>query len=103
MLLTGMAIGGVVEGSAEAEAFFSAYGDACGEDEVIVDPVAMAYYYHERATTDLGAFAHEVFWMPDADDVSRRGAARWLEVLFAPGRSVEAAHRADARLAREPD
>lgn len=96
MLLTGTAIGGFGEGSPEEVAFFSAYRARCGEVEP--DPVAMAYYYHERATTDIGAFAYEVFWMPDADDAARRGAARWLEILFEPGRSVEAAHRADARL-----
>jgi spectinomycin phosphotransferase len=98
MLVTGTAIGGFVEGSAEAEAFISAYQAECGEIET--DPVAMAYYYHERATTDIGADAYEVFWMPDADDAARRRAARLLGVMFEPGRSVEAARRADARLPR---
>ena len=92
MLLFGPAIGGFVEGSPEEAAFRAGYG------EITVDPLAMAYYYHERATTDIGAFAHEVYWLPEADDAARRGAARWLDVLFEPGRSVEVAYQADARL-----
>jgi spectinomycin phosphotransferase len=92
MLLFGTAIGGFAEGSREEAAFLAGYGP------VSVSSVAMAYYYHERVTTDLGAFAHELYWIHDADDGTRRAAARWLRVMFEPGRSVDAAHLAYARL-----
>jgi spectinomycin phosphotransferase len=92
MLLFGSAIGGFAEGSSEETAFLVGYG------EVAPDPLTMAYYYHERVTTDIGAFAYEIYWLPGASDEARRGAARWLERLFEPGRSVDAAHRAAVRL-----
>ena len=92
MLLFGTAVGGFARGSAEELAFRVGYGS------VEPDPLAMAYYYHERATTDIGAFAHEIFWLRGASDDARRGAVRWLAVLFEPVRSVEAAHQAFARL-----
>jgi spectinomycin phosphotransferase len=92
MLLSGTAFGGFAEGSAEQAAFLAGYGP------VSVNPVAMAYYYHERVTTDLGAFAHELYWLPDADDETRRAAAHWLRVIFEPGRSADAAGQAYANL-----
>jgi spectinomycin phosphotransferase len=92
MLLFGTAFGGFAEGSAEQAAFLAGYGP------ISANLVAMAYYYHERVTTDLGSFAHELYWLPDADDVTRRAAARWLRVIFEPGRSAAAARQAYARL-----
>jgi spectinomycin phosphotransferase len=92
MLLFGTAFGGFAEGSAEQAAFLAGYGP------ISVNLVAMAYYYHERVTTDLGSFAYELYWLPDADDETRRAAARWLCVIFEPGRSADAAGQAYARL-----
>lgn len=92
MLLVGPAIGGFAGGSPEEASFFAAYG------EVEVDPVAMAFYRYERATSDFGAYAYEVYWMPYAAEASRREAVRRVKGMFQPGRSVEATRRADARL-----
>jgi spectinomycin phosphotransferase len=92
MLLSGTAFGGFAEGSAEQAAFLAGYGP------VSANPVVMAYYYHERVTTDLGSFAHELYWLPDADDETRWAAARWLRVIFEPGRSADAARQAYAKL-----
>ena len=89
---TGPAIDGFAEGSAEEAAFFAAYG------EVEIDPLVMAYYRYERVTSDLGAFAYRVYWMPDADGEARRADARWVKVLFEPDQTVEMAYRAEARL-----
>jgi len=92
MLVVGPAIGGFVVGSGEEAAFFAAYG------EVEIDPVAMAFYRYERSTSDIGAYAYEVYWMPDAGEESRREAVWRLKSMFQPGRSVEAAYDSEADL-----
>jgi spectinomycin phosphotransferase len=92
MLLIGPAIRGFSAGSPEEAAFFAGYGEAT------VDPLTMAYYRYERACSDLGAFAAEVYWLPDADEAAKHAAVRWVSALFQPDGIVDMAYRSEADL-----
>ena len=54
----------------------------------------MAYYRYGRAMEDLSAFAERVV-APDASDATRQDSLDWFKAQFAPGSSVQAAHRLD--------
>ena len=81
-------IGGFVTEERIESAFFDGYG------ETGIDPLVMAYYRYGRAMEDLSAFAERVV-APDASDATRQDSLDWFKAQFAPGSSVQAAHRLD--------
>jgi spectinomycin phosphotransferase len=57
-----------------------------------IDPVAMAYFWHEWALQDIGEYGQRVFLMPGLDDAaSKAKALRRFQGLFAPGNTVDGA------------
>lgn len=90
------AIGGIGAGWVgpdEEARFLKGYGD------IAVDPLALAYYRHAWAVSDIGAFGTEVCFRPDLGPATRRAAAESLTALFRPGEIVALARVAVAGLA----
>lgn len=85
-------LGNYPAGPREAASFLRGYGSTA------IDAVALAYYRHVRAVSDIGADAEQVLLLP-ASEATKRGAVAALESLFAPGQIVDLARQAD-RLAR---
>ncbi|WP_162909837.1 phosphotransferase enzyme family protein [Aggregatilinea lenta] len=81
-------VGGFVAEERTESLFFEGYGPT------EIDLLVMAFYRYARAMEDLAAFAERVF-APDASDATRQDSVEWFKAQFAPGSSVEAAHRLD--------
>jgi spectinomycin phosphotransferase len=92
MFVVGTGVGGFVEGSPDAEAFFAGYGPAT------IDPVALAYYRYEWALQDIGGFADRIFLIPGLEEATKLGAMQWLNVIFKPGAIADMARRTEALL-----
>jgi spectinomycin phosphotransferase len=84
-------IGGLARGLVaphEETLFFRGYG------AVSMEPLALAYYRHLRAVSDIAAYGEEVFLLPALGSVSKRNALQRLQSLFAPGSIVPLAGEA---------
>jgi spectinomycin phosphotransferase len=77
-----MAIGGIISGLIgphEEALFWQGYGP------LSIDPVALAYFRHCRAVSDIDALAEQILYRPDLGAASRREAVDNFNRLFAPG------------------
>lgn len=63
-----------------------------------IDPLALAYYRHDRAVDELCAFSESVLLMPEVGEITRRDALEGVLRLFAPGNIVSLAYEADRAL-----
>ncbi|HLZ69335.1 MAG TPA: aminoglycoside phosphotransferase family protein [Dehalococcoidia bacterium] len=90
-----MGVGGLgvyPAGAREARWFLAGYGSPA------VDGVALAFYRHVRALSDIGAYAEQVLHKTSSA-AARRDALRRLARLSAPGAIVTLAQQADRGLA----
>ncbi|HEX5501885.1 MAG TPA: aminoglycoside phosphotransferase family protein [Thermomicrobiales bacterium] len=71
--------------------FFQGYGDSA------VDPLALAYYRHAWAVSDLAAFGDEICSRPDLGPATRRAALDAFTALFRPGEIVALAFASPTR------
>lgn len=77
-----MAIGGIIAGFIgphEEALFWQGYGP------LSIDHVALAYFRHCRAVSDIDTLCEEVLYRPDLGAASRREAVENFKRLFAPG------------------
>jgi spectinomycin phosphotransferase len=86
-------LGGEVVGPHQEAWFLRGYGSAG------IDPVALAYYRHYRAVSDIAAYGEEAFLLPDVSEATKRNALRQTMTLFAPGNIVSLANQME-RFAR---
>lgn len=92
LMLLGGAMGFVMEGAREDALFYRGYG------EVDIDPVALAYYRHERIVADVATFGMQIFGAEGSVE-DRECGLHILMRQFLPGdHVVAAAHRTYARL-----
>jgi spectinomycin phosphotransferase len=82
-------IGAGLVGPREERWFFEGYGPAA------VDPLALAYYRHLRAVSDIGASGEHVFLAPQASTETKRAEADLVMRCFEPGNIVDLAREAD--------
>ncbi len=75
-------------------AFFQGYGP------VDLYWPALAYYRYEWAVQEIGEFADLIVRKPDASPVTRAVALAEFITLFGPGREIDSARAADAKLPR---
>jgi hypothetical protein len=59
-----------------------------------MEPLALAYYRHLRAVSDVAAYGEEVFLLPALGSISKRNALQRLQSLFAVGSIVPLAGEA---------
>ncbi len=79
-------VGGIsseLVGPREEEWFFRGYG------EVVINPLALAYYRHAWAVQDIADFGEQVFTRPDLGVETKRAAAELFTSLFEPGNIVD--------------
>ena len=87
-----MGVGGLSRdtvGPREEAWFLAGYGPTA------IDPVALAYYRHLRAVSDVAARGEQAVLLPAVSEATRRLALHWLERLFAPGYIVSLARQVD--------
>lgn len=94
-----MYVGGGLFGegrSAEEEEalFYRGYG------QIVVDPVALAYYRYERIVQDIAAYCQEILTTTE-NDQDRENGLHNLTTQFLPGQVVEIAYRSEERLPPE--
>jgi spectinomycin phosphotransferase len=80
-----MAIGGIIPGLVgphEEALFLQGYGP------LTIDPVALSYFRHCRAVSDIDYVAEQIFFRPDLGASFRRGAVDNFKRMFAPGHTV---------------
>lgn len=74
--------------------FLQGYGAAA------IDEQLLTYYRYSWAVQEMGAYAEEVFSLPESDADARHAAAHQFIDLFAPGNIVAIARASDSRLPR---
>ena len=65
--------------------FLEGYGDTA------IHPDALVYYRYAWAAQDMGAYAEQVFFAPEASQQARRDAVEGFIVQFEPGNIVDIA------------
>jgi spectinomycin phosphotransferase len=75
-----------VEAAAEA-AFFRGYGNT------EIDPLALAYYRHDRVVQDILEYGDQALLRADVGEITRKNAVQGLKILFEPGKDAERALR----------
>jgi spectinomycin phosphotransferase len=85
-------IGGIGRGlvrATETARFLEGYGDAA------IDAKALVYYRYAWAAQDMGAYAEQALFTPEASAESRREALAGFKSLFEPGNIVSIAFESD--------
>jgi spectinomycin phosphotransferase len=95
-----MAVGGGLMGGwrtpqEEEHLFYQGYGPTS------VDPVALAYYRHERIVQDIAAFCEQIF-LTRGDGPDREQALEYLQSNFRPGGVLEISSNAEALPPQRP-
>jgi spectinomycin phosphotransferase len=80
-------IGGYVSGKREEAWFRAGYGD------IVVDPLALAYYRYAHFVADTGSFAETILYSEESQDVKLE-AVRLVMSQFNPGAKVHLAYEA---------
>lgn len=78
-------VGGIsaqLVGAREEAWFFDGYG------AWTPDPLALTYYRHAWAVSDIGAYGEQIFLMPDVGVANKRAAVAGLRRCFEPGEIV---------------
>lgn len=84
---------GPVQGRGGQEGlFFTGYG------EVVIDPLALAYYRYEWVVQEFGDYGQRVFWLEDIGDETRRQSVDMFNELFQPGDVVDGAYQSEGWL-----
>jgi spectinomycin phosphotransferase len=78
----------------QEQLFFQGYGTTT------VDALAIAYYRHARAVSDIGYVGEQVFSRPDLGANGKRTAVERFMFLFQPGSNVSQALESDEPAAR---
>lgn len=91
LMFIGGGVGGVWHGAREGELFHEGYGAAD------VDPVAIAYYRHERIVEDIAVYCDDLL-ATDAGGADREENLRHFASQFQPNSVVEIARRSDVPL-----
>jgi spectinomycin phosphotransferase len=88
--------GGIIKWSdpQETALFYQGYGDTA------IDPVALAYYRHERIVEDIAVYCEEIL-LTDGDSEDRKVGLRQLSGQFEPGSVIEIAFATEKRLPQE--
>ena len=90
LMFVGAGIGGVWNKAREEALFYEGYG------RTEVDPLALAYYRHERIVEDIAIFCRQIFLTNDGG-ADREQALEYIASNFLPGHTIDMAHRSMPR------
>jgi spectinomycin phosphotransferase len=94
MFVGGRQFGDMRSPEGEKTFFYQGYG------RTEMDPIALAYYTHERIVEDIAAYCEQIF-LSNGGDLDREKGRRQLTGQFEPGGVIEMAYRSEKDLPPE--
>jgi spectinomycin phosphotransferase len=86
LMYVGAGIGGIWNEAREEALFYGGYG------RMDIDPIALAYYRHERIVEDIAIFCRQIFLSQDGG-ADREQALEHMRSNFLPGHTIDMARR----------
>jgi spectinomycin phosphotransferase len=86
LMFVGGGIGGVWNNAREETLFYEGYG------QTEIDPIALAYYRHERIVQDIAVYCEQIF-LTNKGGTDREQFLRNVKSDFLPNRTIEIAYK----------